>query len=258
MRSKCNGQGACILVIKVRENGTIIGGYNPFGWTYYNNDSYYYNQNYYWNNTTESFIFSFGDGKDLKKVKISRVTNGNCAIYENYSINIALNFGNSDLVINGANGTCSQSRYESNILDDTNNFSIEEMEIFSEDGFDINNIRSICDGQGACILAIKVRENGTIIGGYNPLGYWSKTTESFIYSLGDGKDLKEAKISRVTNHNYAIYESNYENIALNFGNSDLVINGTNGTCNRNYYETNILDTNNFSIEEIEIFSFYQS
>ncbi|CAB5367656.1 unnamed protein product [Rhizophagus irregularis] len=129
MRNKCNGQGACILVIRARENGTIIGGYNPFGWTYYNNNGYY-NQNCYWRNTTESFIFSFGDGKDSKKFKISRVTNRNCAIYESNYTNISLNFGNSDLVINGANGTCNQSYYESNILDDTNNFSIDEMEIF--------------------------------------------------------------------------------------------------------------------------------
>ncbi|CAB4410595.1 unnamed protein product [Rhizophagus irregularis] len=129
MRNECNGQGACILVIRARENGTIIGGYNPFGWIYYNNNGYY-NQNCYWRNTTESFIFSFGDGKDSKKFKISRVTNRNCAIYESNYTNISLNFGNSDLVINGANGTCNQSYYESNILDDTNNFSIDEMEIF--------------------------------------------------------------------------------------------------------------------------------
>ncbi|PKB94265.1 hypothetical protein RhiirA5_507662 [Rhizophagus irregularis] len=130
MRSNCNGQGATILVIKVKENGTIIGGYNPNGWPYqtgYNNG--YYNNNYYWNNTTESFIFSLGDGKDSKEVKISRVTNGNCAIYEHYRVNTALNFGNSDLIINGANGTCNKANYESNIMD-INNFSIEEMEIF--------------------------------------------------------------------------------------------------------------------------------
>ncbi|EXX68382.1 BTB/POZ protein [Rhizophagus irregularis DAOM 181602=DAOM 197198] len=125
MRNKCNGQGATIIVIKVKENGTIIGGYNPNGWPYRNNG--YYNS-YYWINTMESFIFSLGDGKDSKKVKISRVTNGN-AIYEHYNANTALNFGNSDLIINGANGTCNKGNYESNIMD-INNFSIEEMEIF--------------------------------------------------------------------------------------------------------------------------------
>ncbi|CAB4399483.1 unnamed protein product [Rhizophagus irregularis] len=128
MRSKCNGQGATILVIKVKENGFIVGGYNPFNWNYYNGDYYNYYREY-WNNTTESFIFFLGDGKDSKKVKISRVVNQNCAIYESKHANIALNFGNSDLVINGTNGTCNRSYYESDILD-INNFSIEEMEIF--------------------------------------------------------------------------------------------------------------------------------
>ncbi|CAB4479684.1 unnamed protein product [Rhizophagus irregularis] len=150
-----------------------------------------------------------------------------------------------------------------------------------------------CNGQGACILVIKVRENGTIIGGYNPFGwnfdgleyndgeynefdefndyyngrnyngsrsinceeYWRNTTESFIFSLDDGKDSKKFKISRVTNENYALYVTNY---ALDFGNGDLIINGTNGTCYQCYYESNILDTNDFSIDEMEIFNFYQN
>ncbi|RGB26125.1 hypothetical protein C1646_770816 [Rhizophagus diaphanus] len=129
MRNKCNRKGATILIIKVKENGIIIGGYNPFDWNYYGNINLF-NQTYYWYNTTESFIFSLGDGKDYKKVKISRVTNGKNAIYESNSRNIALNFGNGDLVINGTNGTCDQRNYESKILDDTNYFLIEEMEIF--------------------------------------------------------------------------------------------------------------------------------
>ncbi|PKB91687.1 hypothetical protein RhiirA5_447983 [Rhizophagus irregularis] len=83
MRNKCKGKGATILVIKVKENGIIIGGYNPCGWAYYGYVSSF-NRNYYWEKTTESFIFSLGDGKDFKKVKISRVFNRNNAIYENY------------------------------------------------------------------------------------------------------------------------------------------------------------------------------
>ncbi|RIA93813.1 hypothetical protein C1645_818898 [Glomus cerebriforme] len=149
----------------------------------------------------------------------------------------------------------------------------------SRDGFNISTMRSKCNGQGACILVIKIKENGTIIGGYNPLGwsyrnnnngynngygynynqyYWGNTTESFIFSLGDGKDLKKFKISRVTSPSNATYDLNYNNInmTLNFGNSDLVINGTNGSCNQSHYESSILDVNNFSIEEMEIFKFY--
>ncbi|GBB83324.1 hypothetical protein RclHR1_10050007 [Rhizophagus clarus] len=63
IRNKCSGQGACILVIKVKENGVIIGGYNPYGWNYYEYInpviySPFYNSPYYYVNTTESFIFS--------------------------------------------------------------------------------------------------------------------------------------------------------------------------------------------------------
>ncbi|CAG8718583.1 8234_t:CDS:2, partial [Funneliformis mosseae] len=87
----------------------------------------------------------------------------------------------------------------------------------SRDGFDINTIRNICNGKGACILIIKTKENGTIIG-------------------GNGNDLKNLTISRVVNESVAMYESNYQNMSLNFGNSDLVINNNTGTCNQAQYE----------------------
>ncbi|CAG8560376.1 16411_t:CDS:1 [Funneliformis mosseae] len=140
----------------------------------------------------------------------------------------------------------------------------------SRDGYDIKTVRRRCVRKGACIVIIKSKENNTIIGGYNPLGwhycdpqlpyhivkyYWSSTTESFIFSLGDGKDLNNVKISRVVNSDNAIYEVDHENIPLNFGNSDLVINNNAGTCNQAHYECSILDTNNFTIEEMEIFKF---
>ncbi|CAI2191554.1 2491_t:CDS:2 [Funneliformis geosporum] len=137
----------------------------------------------------------------------------------------------------------------------------------SRDGFDTNIMRRNCNGQGACILIIKTNENGTIIGGYNPIGwkyyehimhgdtYWSNTTESFIFSMGDGSDLNDFKISRVVNSNCAIFECNNQNILLNFGNSDLVINNNTGTCNRHCYESSILDANNFTIKEMEIHKF---
>src|SRR5205823_943053 len=60
MRSKCNGQGACVIIIKINENGTIIGGYNPLGWRSNNNARI--RAQYFWANTTESFIFFLNDG----------------------------------------------------------------------------------------------------------------------------------------------------------------------------------------------------
>ncbi|GBB98061.1 hypothetical protein RclHR1_03130002 [Rhizophagus clarus] len=184
------------------------------------------------------------------------------------------------------------------ILKDNYNFNL--IHRGSRDGFDINTMINKCNGQKACILVIKIKENGIIIGGYNPLGwnyrpynnknrygrryggyggrygggyrrrygrpygiygslnnsqgYWVQTTESFIFSLDDGKDSKKVKISRVINNNYAIYESNN---SLNFGNSDLVINGNSGTCKQSNYESSILDVNSFSIEEMEIFKYFK-
>ncbi|CAG8675640.1 2125_t:CDS:2 [Funneliformis mosseae] len=165
----------------------------------------------------------------------------------------------------------------------------------SRDGFDTNAIRSHGNGHEECILVIKIEENETIIGGYNPIGwnynvvqnnffgggrrgrqrssqgrrfdkgfslnmiledYWVNTADCFIFSLGDGNDLNNFKISRVVNNNYAMYESYYQNMPINFGNSDLVINDDAGTCNQAYYESNILDTSNFAIEEMEVFVFH--
>ena len=140
IRRKCDRKGACILIIRIKESETIIGGYNPFGWNSDIND--YHHGNGYWIHTSESFIFSLGDGKDFENFKISRVANANFAMYEsNYlhpqlpmgsiSHDNPLNFGNSDLVINNnRRGTCNQRYYRSSILG-INNFTIEEMEIFT-------------------------------------------------------------------------------------------------------------------------------
>ncbi|CAI2172339.1 13312_t:CDS:1, partial [Funneliformis geosporum] len=134
----------------------------------------------------------------------------------------------------------------------------------SRDGFDVQIMRKKCNGQGAYFLIIKINENDAIIGGYNPLkhqqiytynigkGYWANTTESFIFSI----DKKDWKISRVANADHASYEPfNTFDHALNFGYSDLVINGDAGTCNQKYYESKILDSEKFTIKEMEIFTF---
>jgi hypothetical protein len=148
-----------------------------------------------------------------------------------------------------------------------NKYKFELIHRGSRDGFNVKTMRSACSSKEAIFVVIKIKGNGTIIGGYNPLGYdsdnwytknreyWSTTTESFIFSLGNKKDCKKV-ISRVTNEFYAICESRYTILALSFGNSDLVIKGTYGTCKKCYYERKILDENVFSIEEIEIFKFH--
>ncbi|CAG8749171.1 1873_t:CDS:1, partial [Racocetra persica] len=58
-------------------------------------------------------------------------------------------------------------------------------------------------------------------------------------------------LSRVKNSSYAIYS--YNGYWMNFGNSDLLLNGENGSCAQNQYENKILDANNFVVEELETF-----
>ncbi|CAI2185651.1 9169_t:CDS:2, partial [Funneliformis geosporum] len=132
IRNKCNNKGACILIIKIKEKDTIIGGYNPVGWNCYSpspRKATLISRQENWVNTSESFIFSSCDrnGKDFKNFTISRVVNNNKAI----CLTNALNFGNSDLVIyNNMQGTCVRKYYENSILD-IDRFTITEMEIFN-------------------------------------------------------------------------------------------------------------------------------
>ncbi|CAG8515988.1 4340_t:CDS:1, partial [Scutellospora calospora] len=46
----------------------------------------------------------------------------------------------------------------------------------------------------------------------------------------------------------------YSGSWMNFGNSDLVLNGNDGSCMQSAYEKKILDANNFVVEELETFT----
>ncbi|CAI2180155.1 415_t:CDS:2 [Funneliformis geosporum] len=130
----------------------------------------------------------------------------------------------------------------------------------SRDGYDFIPVSSLCEGgQRASILIIKIRDNETILGGFNPLGWkynisndggffyqWDSTNESFIFSFK-----RDFKISRVINRSKAIYQSSY---VFGFG-DDLVINHHHkcGTCNNRDYKRRTLDIISFNFEEMEIF-----
>ncbi|CAG8489499.1 3539_t:CDS:2 [Funneliformis mosseae] len=135
-----------------------------------------------------------------------------------------------------------------------NKYNFQLIHRGSRDGFNVTIMCKKCEKKGAFILIIKTNESDAVIGGYNHFGIklkrygsceWVNTTDSFIFSLDDRKDLK---ISRVANQNYANY-------GLNFGDSDLVITGNAGTCKQKYYESKILDTDKFTIKEMEVFTF---
>ncbi|RHZ72836.1 hypothetical protein Glove_238g15 [Diversispora epigaea] len=125
-------------------------------------------------------------------------------------------------------------------------------------GFKDEIFRGYVNNQGSAVVIIKVKGSNQIIGGYNPCGWiyrsiptWTNTFDSFIFTFGNGKTNSNVKVSRVNNAEYAVYDN--ANNGAQFGQSDLVIKHSIGTCNMHSYKDRIMDTNSFIIEEIEAF-----
>ncbi|CAB4399528.1 unnamed protein product [Rhizophagus irregularis] len=131
IRNRCAGRGAILILTKVKGSEKIFGGYNPIGWNdnsinyndginyglddnglnyrginydYYKYGGYsrhnrhnHHNQYNQYLPSAGSFIFSFENNEDIKNMKISRVVNSSCAIY-NYLGN-GVNFGGGDLAL---------------------------------------------------------------------------------------------------------------------------------------------------------------
>jgi hypothetical protein len=57
--NKCDNKGATIVIAKISNSEKIVGGYNPFFWYSYGQD------------TSESFIYLFNDKIDIKNAKVS-------------------------------------------------------------------------------------------------------------------------------------------------------------------------------------------
>ncbi|GES96863.1 hypothetical protein GLOIN_2v1569428 [Rhizophagus clarus] len=134
----------------------------------------------------------------------------------------------------------------------------------SRDDFSAESFHAKCDNQGACVVAIKVKDQSVILGGYNPIGWFSSsgspssTDSSFIYSLDLNMFPLNFKLSRVLpDKTYqAIYQSSkYGPI---FGAAELCIYSN---CDKvkgskclthNIYEQNIL-FGEFCVEDYEVF-----
>ncbi|EXX65416.1 uncharacterized protein OCT59_025346 [Rhizophagus irregularis] len=127
----CDGIPNTVTFIKVNETEEILGGYNPLEWETTNS----------WGKTEDSFIFSFKD-KNVKNATLSNVIDANRAL--DYSSTCGPKFG-SDLNIftctnrnNRSNDVskvfnvtyCKKVRYERNIRDTEDYFSIEDYEVF--------------------------------------------------------------------------------------------------------------------------------
>ncbi|GET04302.1 hypothetical protein GLOIN_2v1771022 [Rhizophagus clarus] len=140
----------------------------------------------------------------------------------------------------------------------------------SESGFTAANFHKKCDNQGPTLVVIKVKETREIIGGYNPIswrglnnnldgGWMSAAAPScFIFSLGDGKDLSKAKISRILQDNMSSAVFSSPRHGPCFGQNDLRMNDNFNeaetcTCQCYDYESEITENHNFSVEEYEVF-----
>ncbi|CAG8722045.1 14211_t:CDS:1, partial [Rhizophagus irregularis] len=84
-----------------------------------------------------SFVFSFGNDQDMYNMKIGRVTNIACSIYDSPFYDCFFNFGNMLYVTNGQRLAVGyDNRYYRNIFGEKHLSNIEEIEVFSVSGKD--------------------------------------------------------------------------------------------------------------------------
>ncbi|PKC04320.1 hypothetical protein RhiirA5_4560 [Rhizophagus irregularis] len=175
IRNRCAGRGAILILTKVKGSEKIFGGYNPIGWNdnsinyndginyglddnglnyrginydYYKYGGYsrhnrhnHHNQYNQYLPSAGSFIFSFENNEDIKNMKISRVVNSSCAIY-NYLGN-GVNFGGGDLALENDRLSLGYTGYYEGLKRNNNEFltnnhnigRFEEVEEVEEDNY---------------------------------------------------------------------------------------------------------------------------
>ncbi|GES99136.1 carbohydrate-binding module family 13 protein [Rhizophagus clarus] len=114
----CDNQSHTVTVVKVKENNEILGGYNPVAWESSDDGIY--------KSTKDSFIFSFKNSNNIDGHILSRVEVENSAIY-NYCY-CGPSFG--DFYFFGDHGFCNDCYYEKNIRESSDDFSVQEYEVF--------------------------------------------------------------------------------------------------------------------------------
>ncbi|CAB4418826.1 unnamed protein product [Rhizophagus irregularis] len=113
----CDNQSHTVAIIKVKDSNEILGGYNPIEWKFDESCD----------TTKDSFIFSFKDNNTKNNI-LSRVINEEYAIFN--SIHCNMSFGTGDLVLFDGFGSCCNSDYENQIRNATDDFLIEDYEVF--------------------------------------------------------------------------------------------------------------------------------
>ncbi|CAG8696584.1 16286_t:CDS:2 [Gigaspora margarita] len=138
---------------------------------------------------------------------------------------------------------------------------------FSRDGYFAKTFHTQCDGQGATIVVVRVSKSDELIGGYNPIGWssprdveWRGTRDSFIFSLGDGKELSKAKISRIKEDYVNDAIQLHDRLGPSFGFYELKIVDDAARAETSYasgglkYEHTIRDKwNYFRVDDYEVF-----
>ena len=66
----CDNKGATIFIAKIKDSMHLIGGYNPLDWSGGG-----------WKTATESFMFSFTNGKDISTAKFGYSNNGRQSVF---------------------------------------------------------------------------------------------------------------------------------------------------------------------------------
>jgi hypothetical protein len=84
----CDNKGSTIMISKLKENGRLIGGYNPLSWHPYNT---FINENGTWQSTSDSFLFSFTKKEEINSAFLTRVTDDNN--FQIYAVCYGLNYG---------------------------------------------------------------------------------------------------------------------------------------------------------------------
>jgi hypothetical protein len=119
----CDNKSNTVTFIKVKGTNEIIGGYNPLEW----------NSSDTCGDTKDSFIFSFKVGYFFNEPILSNVKYASSAIFN--SPNNGPFFG--DIIISASDEStnynrtyCRHLNYEKKLRDSTENFSIEDYEVF--------------------------------------------------------------------------------------------------------------------------------
>ena len=113
----------------------------------------------------------------------------------------------------------------------------------------------MCDNEGYTIVIIKLKNSNKLIGGYNPIKWSSSskflsTDKSFIFSFySNTLDSSTIILSRVIKIAHAIADDVADNSG--FGDGDLYI--FRKSCELADYSGKIHDSENFEIDDYEVF-----